>query len=87
MGWRIFELAPFLTTFLRALTILSELAAGQKGSMPISAPKHSLPTPRYGQCLTPAHSHFTRAVAAMDSASGSHVVAAMDSASGSHGRK
>ena len=41
--------------------------------VPISAPKHTLPiatprlTPRYGQCITHAQSHITRAVATADS--------------------
>ena len=33
----------------------------------ISGLKHTLPTPRYGQYLTHAYNHITRAVAAMDS--------------------
>ena len=32
-----------------------------------SASKHTLPSPQYGQYLTHAYSHITRAVAAMDS--------------------
>ena len=35
--------------------------------IPIDSNEAHLPTPRYGQYLTHAHNHITRAMAAMDS--------------------